>query len=84
MGDLLYATIVIVIIWGGIFFYLLSLDRRVRSLEGMGTGAASEEAGSRIVTGPGTPAASAGPQAPAEPAETTGGGEDAGEEAAIE
>jgi CcmD family protein len=38
MGDLTYATITIVIIWGGIFLYLLTLHRRLRRLEESGVG----------------------------------------------
>ncbi len=33
MSDLLYASIVIVIIWAGIFLWVLKLDRRLRYLE---------------------------------------------------
>jgi len=33
MGDLGYATMVIVIIWAGIFFYLAGQDRRLKRLE---------------------------------------------------
>jgi CcmD family protein len=78
MGDLMYAAIVIVIIWAGIFFYLVSLDRRVRNLEGKGSGAAGDGAGSRVVSSPGNSPAADMPEAPAAEAETTG------DEAAIE
>jgi CcmD family protein len=98
MGDLVYAAIVILVIWGGIFFYLVTLDRRVRALEGSEAGATSDDEGSRVVSGPATSPASAGPAVPPdpaevattapeareEPAEPTGGDENAGEEAAIE
>jgi CcmD family protein len=59
MGDLVYAALVIIVIWAGIFFYLVGLDRRLRRLEQMlqggsapGTGqsgsvAQEEETGSR-------------------------------------
>jgi CcmD family protein len=33
MDKLTYATIVIMVIWGGVFFYLFTLDRRLRRLE---------------------------------------------------
>ncbi|MFO7767821.1 MAG: CcmD family protein [bacterium] len=33
MSDLTYASLTILIIWGGIFFYLFTLDRRLRRLE---------------------------------------------------
>jgi hypothetical protein len=33
MDKLLYATIVVLVIWGGFFFFLLGLDRRLRRLE---------------------------------------------------
>ena len=33
MGDLFYASLVIVIIWGGIFFYQTVLARRLKRLE---------------------------------------------------
>ncbi len=33
MDKLIYATIVILVIWGGIFLFLLGLDRRLRRLE---------------------------------------------------
>ena len=36
MSDLIYASITILIIWGGIFFYLFTLDRRLRRLEDFG------------------------------------------------
>ena len=51
MGDLAYATLVIIIIWGGIFVYLTGQNRRLKRLEeivaGMsGRGAADREEGS--------------------------------------
>jgi len=42
MSDLLWATLTIVLIWGGIFAYLLGLDRRLRRLERAVTGTAEE------------------------------------------
>ncbi len=33
MSDLIYASIVILIIWAGIFFWVFRLDRRLRRLE---------------------------------------------------
>lgn len=33
MSDLMYASIVIVIIWAGIFLWVFRLDRRLRNLE---------------------------------------------------
>jgi len=33
MGDLVYAALVIIIIWAGIFFYLAGQDRRLKRLE---------------------------------------------------
>jgi len=33
MSDLVYASLVILIIWAGIFFWVLGLDRRLRRLE---------------------------------------------------
>lgn len=33
MSDLVYAALVIIIIWAGIFFYLVGLDRRLKRLE---------------------------------------------------
>ena len=33
MSDLAYASLVILIIWAGIFFWVLGLDRRLRRLE---------------------------------------------------
>lgn len=53
MRDLVYASTVIVIIWGGIFFYLLGLDRRVRRLEarrGAEAPGKGEPGGSTIVS----------------------------------
>jgi CcmD family protein len=33
MSDLVYATVTILLIWGGVFFYVFVLDRRLRRLE---------------------------------------------------
>jgi CcmD family protein len=33
MDNLIYATIVILVIWAGVFLFLLGLDRRLRRLE---------------------------------------------------
>ena len=33
MSNLVYAALVIIIIWAGIFFYLVALDRRLKRLE---------------------------------------------------
>ncbi len=33
MSDLTWATLTVLLIWGGIFVYLLGLDRRLRRLE---------------------------------------------------
>ncbi|MFC1628820.1 CcmD family protein [Gemmatimonadota bacterium] len=33
MGDLVYAALVISIIWAGIFFYLVGQSRRMKQLE---------------------------------------------------
>ena len=38
MSDLLYASIVIVIIWAGIFLWVFRLDRRLHKLEKALTG----------------------------------------------
>jgi CcmD family protein len=55
MGDLAYATVVILIIWAGVFFYLTVLARRLKRLE-------------QLVEGGGRPAADTG--AGASPAAT--------------
>jgi len=69
MSDLVYAAIVIVVIWGGIFFYLVGLDRRVRRLEATGSAAmGGEETGGSTVVSARTPAEPA--ETDVEPAET--------------
>jgi CcmD family protein len=42
MSDLIWATLTILLIWGGIFIYLLGLDRRLRRLERALTGSGKE------------------------------------------
>ena len=49
MGDLMYATIVILIIWGGIFLYLNRLNRRMKRLEQLRSTEAPAE-GSTVVS----------------------------------
>ena len=43
MGDLVYAALVIVIIWAGIFFYLAGQSRRLKRLEEIVAGSVGTE-----------------------------------------
>jgi|GEM_PF-1559688 len=43
MSDLVYASVVILIIWAGIFLWVFGLDRRLRRLERAVTGRSTSE-----------------------------------------
>ena len=43
MGDLVYATLVITIIWAGIFVYLTGQSRRLKRLEEIVSGMSARE-----------------------------------------
>jgi len=48
MGDLVYATLVIIIIWAGIFVYLAGQNRRLKRLEEMVAGMKAGEPIDRV------------------------------------
>jgi len=72
MGDLMYATIVILIIWGGIFLYLNLLNRRLKRLEQL-RASGDSAAGSTVVTAGSSPSAVEPPPRTDEPQQASEG-----------